>query len=221
MCTGLEIAGMIAGPLLSTVGAMVQQSEVEANNKRMAEARNERLQNTLQKNDKLAQDSREAFNQRQQAATAGAIEDDRAKETQERQDTIDQAVQDTAKVTPSISLAGSAPKVVQDTFGKKMSEAIDYGRSQAQKQATLGGYGDAWLGQGFKDVDTGRQLNEQANFAQGNMAILPYQQDIAETRAYKPISPIGGLLQGFGSMIGSAGGSGGIVPKKNYKSAWM
>ena len=52
------------------------------------------------------------------------------------------------------------------------------------------------------------------------MALLPYQQDFAEQRATKPVSPLAGLLEGFGGMLGSVGGSGGMVPKKSYTSPY-
>jgi hypothetical protein len=221
MCTGLEIAGMLAGPLLSTAGSFIQQSEQEANNRRMADARNEKLRVTMAKNDSLADQSRAEYNARQQKASADQIETDRQQKTAERSDTLEQAVQEAPKEAAGVSLSGSAPTVVKSELAKRMAAAMGQATESAKAQAKLGGYGDTWLDQGFQDVTAGRNIAQNANFASGNLSILPYQQDIAEMRAYKPISPIGGLLQGFGGMLSSYGGSGG-VPKKSYKSpAWV
>lgn len=220
MCTGLEIAAMIAGPAMSAAGAMMQQNEMEENQARMAEARNEKLRTTLAKNDAIAEQSRDTFNQRKQQMQA----DESAKAEQQakdkRQDTLETAVEETPTSPADVPISGSAPTVVRSELAKRMSEAMSGAKGQAQRLGTLGGYGDAWLNQGFQDAAAGRDIAQQANFASGNMSILPYQQDIAETRAYKPISPIGGLLQGFGSMVGSYGGGGGM-PKKSYTSPWM
>lgn len=219
MCTGMEIAGLLIGPALSSVGSMIQASEQEANNRRMAEARNERLRNTMAQNDRLAEQSRAEFDARQRQSTTESIEGDRAQKTAERSDTLEQAVQEAPKESAGVSLSGSAPTVVKSELAKRMAAAMGQATDSAKAQAKLGGYGDTWLNQGFQDVTAGRNIGQNANFASGNLAILPYQQDIAEMRAYKPISPIGGLLQGFGSMLGSYGGG---MPKKSYKSpAWV
>jgi len=218
MCTGMEIAGLVLGPLLSTGGALVQASEQEANNRRMAEARNERLRNTMTKNDRLAEQSRAEFDARQRQSTTESIEGDRAQKTAERSDTLEQAVQEAPKEAAGGSLSGSAPTVVKSELAKRMAAAMGQATDSAKAQAKLGGYGDTWLNQGFQDVTAGRNIGQNANFASGNLAILPHQQDIAEMRAYKPISPIGGLLQGFGSMLGSYGGGG--MPKKSLTDPW-
>lgn len=219
MCTGIEIALALGGAALSAGGAYMQQNEAEANARRQAEARNERLNITLKKNDQLADDSREAFDARAKQVQEQEMQQGQQKATDERQATLDQAVETSpAADTGEIPLAGSAPAVVKSELAKRIGEAIKGSKDSAARQAKLSGYGDSWLDQGFQDVETGRNLAQNANFAGGNMAIMPYQQDIAEMRAYKPISPMGGLLQGFGSAVSSFGGSGGMVKKKSYTS---
>lgn len=216
MCTGVEIAGLL-GSVVSGVGSMIQMSEEQKNAARMAEARNERMRSTLAKNDELAQRSRETFNERNQKVQAEQTDQAQKDAQENRQEVLETAVEETPAPAQNVALSGSAPTVVKSELAKRMGEAIGGAKEQAKKLGTLGGYGDMWLGQGFQDVQAGRSIANDANFASGNMAILPYQQDIAEMRAYKPISPIGGLLQGFGSMLGSYGGGGG-VPKKQYTS---
>lgn len=209
---------MLGSAALSAGGSMIQQSEAQANAKRQADARNEQLRTTLAKNDQLADQSRELFDARKKQIDPNQTSADEAKAKADRQAELTQAV-DTAP-TPSAgnaSISGSAPTVVKSEIAKRVSSALDQARTDAKNQGTLGGYGDAWLNQGLADADVGRNLATNANFASGNMAILPYKQDIAEERAYKPISPIGGILQGLGSALGTYGGGG--LAKKSFTYA--
>lgn len=217
MCTGIEILGMLAGPVLSGVGSMIQQKEMEANQRRMAEARNNELRRVLTKNDELAQRSRETFDARRKASQGEQLEADQKKAEENRQTELTEAAQSTPAPAQNVALSGSAPTVVKSQMAKQMASAIGDAKEQAARLGKLGGYGDMWLNQGFADMQAGRDIAIDSNFAAGNLALLPYQQDIAENRAYKPISPIGGLLQGFGGMLSSYGGSGGM-PKKSYTS---
>lgn len=218
MCTGFEIAALL-GTGLSAAGGIMQQRNATQNAQRQAEARNERLRNTLAKNDKLAEQSRAEFDQRQKQSTAEQIEADRQNATQQRNDTAQEAIDTAPAATAAPSISGSAPQVVQSEMAKRIQSALGDARETAGAQAKLQGYGDAWLGQGFQDVEAGRNIGKNANFAAGNMAILPYQQDIAEFNAYKPASPIGGILQGFGNALTTYGGSGGL-PKKKITDPW-
>lgn len=216
MCTGMEIAALV-GSGMSAVGGMIQQKEAEKNAQRMAEARNERMRSTLTKNDALAKQSRDTFNERAQKINKDQMEQSQDEATQNRQQDLEAAVDNTPSPVDSVSISGSAPTVVKSELAKRMGAAMSQSKQAAQRLGKLGGYGDTWLDQGFKDVEAGRSIAGDANFASGNMAILPYQQDIAEMRASKPISPIGGLLQGFGSMLGSYGGG---MPKKPMTDPW-
>jgi hypothetical protein len=75
-------------------------------------------------------------------------------------------------------------------------------------------------GVGFKDLQANRNISMAANFAAGNSALLPHQQDIAETRAYRPISPIGGILSGIGGVMGGMGGGGGMARAQPRVDPW-
>lgn len=218
MCTGLEILGMVAGPALSAIGAGIQQRQIAANQRRMADARNQELRRTLAKNDELAERSRDIFDARRKATQQTEMEDAQKKAEEGRQVELEAAVEDTPAPAANVSLAGSAPTVVKSEIAKRMAEAVSGAREQARRLGTLGGYGDMWLGQGFENMQAGRDLAHNANFASGNMALLPYQQDIAEMRAYKPVSPIGGLLQGAGGLLSSYAGGGGALPRRSYTS---
>lgn len=226
MCTGLEVLGAlggIAGSAMSAIGAAQQQREAEANAQRQADARNEVLRQTMAKNDALAQQSREDFATRKQQITADAMNADQAKEQANRENQADQAIQDAPLPVNAIPLTGDQPEIVKSDLAKRMGTALQSSKDLAAKKAALASVGDMWLNQGFQNADIGRQLQEKANFQQGNLAILPFQQDIAEQRAYKPISSAGALLGGFGNMLSSYSGSlgGGASPKTSlYKSGY-
>jgi hypothetical protein len=228
MCLGLEAVGLIApliGSGLSMAGQMMAQNEAEENARRQAEARNKELRRTLSKNDRLAQESRDKFALRQRQTTAQEMDQNQEDLTQKRQDTLTDAVQPIKNESDTqnaiVPLRGSAPQVVRSELGQKMEDALKWSTGQAESLGKLGGYGDAWLDQGFKDNETGRDLSVISDFAGGNMSILPYAQDFAEHKAYRPASGVGGLLQGFGSFLGSFGGGGGFaVPRQSYRSTY-
>lgn len=218
MCTGIELLGMIAGPVISGVGAAIQQREMMKNQQRMAEARNNELRRTLAKNDQLAERSREVFEARRRATEGQELDKAEQEAKEKRSQELEAAAEQTPAPAADVPLAGSTPQVVQSDMAKRFQNAINQSKDQASRLGVLGGYGDMWLNQGFADMQAGRDLGTYSNFAAGNMALLPYQQDIAETRAYRPISPIGGILQGVGGMIGSYAGSEGGTPKRRYTS---
>lgn len=217
MCTGLELIGLIAGPVMSGIGAAIQQREMARNQQRMAEARNNELRRTLAKNDALAERSREVFEARRRASEGPELDKAEQEAKEKRSQELQVAAEQTPAPAADIPLAGSTPQVVQSDIAKRFQNAINQSKDQADKLGILSGYGDMWLNQGFADAQAGRELGTYSNFASGNMALLPYQQDIAEMRAYKPISPIGGILQGVGGMLSSYGGGGGL-PKRSYTS---
>lgn len=218
MCTGVEIAG-IASALLSTVGGVVTMSEQNANAERMKDARNEELRRHLLKNDQLAETTRDEFARRNATATADGVAADQQAAQADREATLNSAVADSpsgaeAQAVTGLSSSGSAPTVVRAEMAKRMSDAVGKVKGQAKNAAKLGAYGDSWMQQGFADLDANRNISVDANAAAGNSALLPYQQDFAETRAYKPISPLGGILQGLGGALGSTGGSFGTFSSK-------
>lgn len=224
MCTGLEVILPLLSAGLSAAGGMITAKEQQRQVERQAEARNKELNRTLIKNDALAEDSRSTFRNRiaqsdpnQNAKDQKAAEKERAGDQTQA---IDAATQG---ATENVPLSGAAPTVVKTELAKRIGDALDVSKSQAKAQAKLGSYGDTWLNQGFQDQNAGRNLAVSTDFANGNMALLPYAQDFAEVKATKPISPLGGLLQGFGSMMGSFGGASGgsALPKKQYTSPWI
>jgi len=215
MCTGFEILALASGAA-GLGGSLMGMKAEQDNMARMAEARNNELRRTLGKNDKLAEQSRDAYEKRVKDASAETMDAEQTKAVDTRQAAMDTAIDSAPAAEPTIS--GSAPSVVKSELAKRMADTIAGSKAQAARSAKLGGYGDSWLSQGMKDVEAGRDIGQAQNFAQGNMAILPYSQDFAEARAYKPASPVGALLQGLGSIGSSFAGSqaGGVAKKVPY-----
>lgn len=227
MCFGLEAAWLpaILGAGLSVAGNVVQQKQQARQQQDIADARNEVLRDTMRKNDKLADESRDAFQKRMADASAEQMAADQKKAQETRAEDLNKAVEAPATEavgTESAPLTGVEADVVKSDLAARMKTALDEGKAQAAASAKLGSYGDTWLEQGFRDTQAGRDIGTSANKAAGNSAIMPYAQDFAEYAAYKPISPIGGILQGLGGLVGSyGGGQSGVLPRKQYTTPFI
>ena len=189
----------------------MQASSAQKQAQAAADARNRVLQQTLLKNDKIAADSRNLFDKRRSEVEPEPMAEAMADAEATRTATIESSV--TPMTPEDVPLSGSAPSVVHSALAKRMLEAVDKGKSEAKALGKVGGYGDTWFNQGVANTATGRDLGVNQNFASGNMALLPYGQDLAEQAAYKPISPFGSILMGLGSAFGSASGGGFFTPK--------
>lgn len=230
MCFGLEAAWLapLLGAGLSVAGTVTQQKQQERQQREIADARNEAMRDTLVKNNQLAEESRDTFNKRmadasaeQMAADQGKAQDTRTKEISEATETP--ATEAAGAESAPLSSAGGEGKVVKSDLAAKIKSALTEGKEQAAALGKLGSYGDSWLEQGFLDTQAGRDIGTLANKSAGNSAIMPYAQDMAEYHAYKPISPIGGILQGVGGLIGGMGGMGSsaTMPRKRYSTPFI
>ncbi len=209
MCTGLEIAGLLAGAAgsgLSMVGQMQQQKAAEENARARANARNDELKRTLRMNDQHAEDSRDAFKRVRQNLEEDTVQKDQQAATDNRTEQLTEAVQPVGDNYGMPEISGSAPNVVQSEFSKRITDALTKSTEQAERLGKLGGYGDFWANTGFDQAQAGREVGTSANLAGGNMALLPYNQDFAEHKAYKPTGSTGSFLMGLGSALGSVGG---------------
>lgn len=221
MCTGIELALLAGSAALSGGGALMANNQANKQAAAIAKARNDVLNRTLAKNDRIAADSRSVFDRRRQDVEPEAVQQQQQDATTERTDIGESAV--TAPVPGSIPLSGSAPNVVTQAFAKRMSDAVGKGKSEAQALGRLGGFGDMWFGQGIGNAAAGREMGVNQNFASGNTGILPYLQDFAEIGATKPMSPIPGIMQAAGQAMGSfagGGGTGGIPGRVAKQASW-
>lgn len=217
MCfgAGAGIGSALIGSLLSAGGSVLSMQQAASQQRAIVDARNKVLNQTLQKNDKIADTARSYFDQRRDQMQPEQAQATQDKATADRTATLDEAV--SSQPTNDVPLGGSTPQVVKTEVARKMADAVKYGKSQAQALGKVGGFGDAWFQQGVDNADAGRNIGVQQNLGQGNLAILPYKQDLAELAAYKPASPFGSILTGIGGMMGSYGG-GGMPKKPMYQS---
>lgn len=216
MCFQLLLPLVSAG--LSAAGSIMQQKEARKQAERQAQARNDEMNKTLAANDVLAKDARDIYQQVEDKAQPAQQEQRQAEATQDRTETLQNAVSDAPKSAP---LAGSTPQVVQSEIAKRMSDTVAEGKASAQRLGKVGGYGSALFNQGLENNSAGRDIGIKSGFAAQNLSLLPYKQDFAEYKAYKPQSPLGGILMGLGGALGSyAGGNSGGVPKTNYISPY-
>lgn len=188
---------IIGGMLLSGVGQAIKNRQAQNQAKAIADARNQVLSDTMAMNRPLADSSRTMFDQR----IAAPIADEGAPSL--RGDLL----ADAAQPAPDIPVSGSAPTVVKSEIAGQMAKALEEGKAEAARSARVGAYGDAWFDEGVYNNQLGSQLGQNANFAGGNLALLPHLQDLAEVQATKRRGPIADIMMGVGSAMGAYGGS--------------
>lgn len=196
----------IIGGLLGAVGSIMQMKEQEANQKRQAEARNQKMELTLGRNDKIADRTKADLDRRLDRVSPATTAKDQKTAAGQRTAQVKKTLASPTQATADVPLSGDAPDVVRSAVAQKMLDVFHQGQDRAKAMGKLGSYGDTWFKQGLYNANFARDESIGNNFLHGNLAILPAQQDIAETRAYKPISPIGAILGGLGSMFGGGGG---------------
>lgn len=197
---------MAIGAITSGIGAGIKNGQAARQQLAIVQARNNELRQTMTANRQLAEESRGMFDNRVDSMTGDAGAAAEQKSMDDRQALMDRAVE--APAPDAASVAGSAPSVVKSELAKKMLEAFTSARDEAGAAGRLGGHGDFWFNQGTENAATGRNLGVNLNLASGNLGLLPHLQDLAEVQATKPIGPLGDILMGIGSAVGSAGGSG-------------
>lgn len=108
-------------------------------------------------------------------------------------------------------ISGSAPSVVQGEITKRLMDAYAQSRAGAAASAKLGSYGDTWAKNAVDLTTVGRKIDTRNNFSRGDMALLGYDQDLAEAQVpqakVKP-NTWGEVLSGLGKLGSAAAGSG-------------
>lgn len=210
MCFGPEIAAalpfLLGAGALSAGGAIIDNMDAQAIAEDQAKARNLVLTNTLLKNDPLADQARSTFGENQQTYTPTAVADRQAGAEAERYATAEAAT----KLPESLPTSADAPSVVNQEVAKRLGEAVAKGKERARASAKLGAFGDQWFQAGMGTDAAARDLGVNANLSAGNLSLLSPLQDLAEIKATRPRSPVGAVLRGLGSTMGSAVGAGWI-----------
>jgi hypothetical protein len=208
MCTGLEgaLIPLVLGGVTSAVGGAITSGQQQQNAQNQANAENSVLTDTLNQNKVIGADARSTFDNRLASAQPGATAAQQGQLTAARQNTL---TSNMPTISPSsMPGAADAPTVVKTAISKALTEAMDQANAKAGAQARLGGYGDLFFNQGLADQGAKDKIGTDVNFANANDSLIAPMQQLAATGAYTPMSPIGGILQGLGSTIGSAAGAG-------------
>lgn len=194
--------GLIASALISGIGAAIKNAQAQRQAQAVVNARNGVLRDTMALNRPLAEDSRAQFNDR---LAAGPSADAEAAAGANRQAVMGRAA---APPPPTTALAGEgAPSVVNSEIARAMGEAANAGAAEASALGRVGAYGDMWVGQGEQNQNLASGLRTNANFAGGNLALLPHLQDLAEVGITRAPGALGDILMGVGSMMGSRAGA--------------
>jgi hypothetical protein len=89
--------------------------------------------------------------------------------------------------TGGVALRTNAPNFVTNEIDKKVSEARDLARNSGLRMAKMGSYGDTWQQNNRGIADTAHKVDTTNTIAKGNMALVPYAQDLTEFQVRKPI----------------------------------
>lgn len=210
MCDPITLTLLVGGTAASVVGGGIQAREAVKADAREANARNKVLQETLRRNETNAVANREAFKKRitesEPAPAAASLAT--------AQDNATTAVQgNLASTATEAPIAGDAPQIIKGAMDKSLSDSFRKSMDNAKSMAQLTGYNAAGRDAAIADAGLGQTINTNNNFVRGNMSIMPYLQDYAAYRAYKPSSGFGQILQSLGSMATQAAGARGGAPK--------
>ncbi len=204
----LSLALIAGGTAASVGGSLYANNEANRQAEAQANARMQELDAFRKKNAQyqqqaqgLLKNSIAGFEQPAQTNKLATAQADRAQ-------IINNALDNNATATTDVPLSGSAPQVVQDEIAKRSEAADKTNRASADALGRLKGYDDAMFGNQMDLLGTGRNMDIINNFAKSDLEMLPYYQDFAQLRAYKPSNGLGALLQGLGGLASAAGGSG-------------
>lgn len=117
--------------------------------------------------------------------------------------TPDKAVSDTP-------ISPNAPASVRTSLAKTMGVAYDNAVKRAQAMGKLGGYGDTWLTNQLANRDAANRIALTNVDAAGRKALVQPEQQLAIAGTGN--SPLGSILEGGGSLLGSMSGVKGGSP---------
>jgi hypothetical protein len=182
----------------------MQAREAQKANQREADARNKVLQETLRKNDVQSAANRDAFRKRIADSEAAPAQAQLATAQDNATTALQGNLADTAVEAP---IDGNAPAVVKSAMESSLSDSFRKSMDKAKSMAKLTGYGAAGREAAIADSGLSQGINTNNNFVRGNMSIMPYLQDYAAIKAYKPSSGFGQILQSLGGIATQAAGS--------------
>jgi hypothetical protein len=186
------------GMAASAAGGAITRNSALSNAQSQAAARNGALSETISGLDNIYNKTNApAFNSAVVAVTPGGL--------QTAQDA--RVANDVGAITkPNIYApppGGDTPPAVANAYKGDLADAFNFATNEATNAGKLGGYGDQWLNSNLTQQDAARKIGIGNSNAENLKSLLPAEQDIAQTEAYKTPSPWGQILSGGGSILGS------------------
>lgn len=186
MCSGLEVAGLLASVAGSGLGVAGSIGEKNAMNSATA---NElaRQQNYAKQGQQVFQDS---LNQSTPDAVKHQMDAGQQQALQEYQKLQSQPVPfgvGSGSLNPNLGNVGTQNALVGARVGQQNSA-----------NAALQGYGTSDVAQSIKDLSARSQLGQIGNFSQSSENVLPLELQAAANK--------NATMKGIGSLLGTAGG---------------
>ena len=193
---GLGAAASAAGGLISRNSALkTAQNE--------AAARNGALANTISGLDSIYNKTNApAFN-----SAVGAVDINKLPAAQDAR--VANNVGNLTKPDINAPTGGGAPPAVANAYKNDLADAFNFATNEATNAGKLGGYTDQWFNSNLAKQDAARKIGIGNSNAENLKSLLPAEQDIAQTEAWRPPNMWGQVLQGAGNMLGAASGRGG------------
>ncbi|HEY5798472.1 MAG TPA: hypothetical protein VIU82_26005 [Bosea sp. (in: a-proteobacteria)] len=189
--------------------ANIQQMEQDS---AAAKLRNKILNQYVGRQKEFTGQNQEAFKGGVGGYAAPVMEESRAGSEASRNDFLNKQIAGIPQT--EMAVRDSDSPAVASELAKKMGEAFASTTAGAGRAAKLGSFGDSWTTAGEGAQDSARKIDTTNNFARGEIAMLPADQDLQEFVLRKPIYKAGanpnnpaGLLGGLGGLVGSLAGA--------------
>jgi len=189
--------------------ANIQQMEQDS---AVAKLRNKILNEYVGRQKEFTGQNQEAFKGGVSGYTAPAMEESRAGAEAGRNEFLGKQIAGIPQA--EVAMRDSDSPAVASELAKKMGEALASSTAGAGRAAKLGSFGDSWTAAGEGAQDSARKIDTTNNFARGEIAMLPADQDLQEFVLRKPIYKAGanssnpaGMLSGLGGLVGSLAGA--------------
>ena len=201
-----------AGLALSAIGSGVNFAQQRSQQKR--------ADRIMQQSYDVARENREKATERWQEALGKVgpegAEAKIAEETAKRRALYEDMTADVAEQATVIPEKDSTPRVVKTYAAKQLGDKLAEARAQMAAYANLGGWKDFLSGANIELGRSAQDVNRLGDFTRGFTQAS--NMDAASTRAYKPMVPIGDILQAGGSVVsaGSGSGFGGLIPEDSW-----
>lgn len=206
---GINALMLGGGTALSIMGGRRQRDDAVLNAAREASVRNKVLREGLDRQEKYGVENQghlgTAFNRFDPNVQAGAL--DSAFAAREA------AVGEDLGPVTVLDDVGTNNQAVKGTIAKRMLDAYQRATDVAKMRSRPGAYSDVWADNGAGIADSGRRIDTVNNFARGDAALIPMEQDLAAYVYASPTSSNGSTLSSLGNLLAGIGGSGMLTPR--------